>query len=146
MRCPYTGLTSQLHCCSALSQWLGTAPVALCIDSLEADPHHARCKRLPRRKHHSASNCFDLKTCSGFANAVARTAPTAQQHSSNALRKGYCLKHAQNCWIYGLLHKKTALKVCMLQRDFKHKQFFLIVHPLHTHPQAHLWLSKAPTS
>ena len=38
------------------------------------------------------------------------------------LRKGHCLKHAQNRWISGLLHKKTALKVYMvLQRDFKHE-------------------------
>ena len=37
-RCLYTGLASQLHGCSALSQRLGTTPMAS-SDSLEAEPH-----------------------------------------------------------------------------------------------------------
>ena len=37
-RCLYTGLASQLHGCSALSQRLGTTPMAP-SDSLEAEPH-----------------------------------------------------------------------------------------------------------
>ena len=44
-RCLYTGLASQLHGCSALSQRLGTTPMAP-SDSLEAEPHqYTKCCR-----------------------------------------------------------------------------------------------------
>ena len=60
-----------------------------------------------------------LKTCFGYANDPCSANGTAAQLQ---LRKGYCLKHAQNRWRYGLLHRRTALNVFMvIQGGFKHE-------------------------
>ena len=78
------------------------------------------------KKHaYNSRGCPDIPTRSGwsppheFANGPYSANCTAAQLR---LRKGHCLKHAQNRWISGLLHKKTALKVYMvLQGGFKHE-------------------------
>jgi len=91
------------------------------------------------KKHaYNSWGCPDIPTRSGwsppyeFANGPYSANCTAAQLR---LRKGHCLKHAQNRWISGLLHKKTALKVYMvLQRDFKHE---LHVFAIDRAPTAH---------
>ena len=77
------------------------------------------CKRLPRCKHHSVSYC-SRKTSFGFINGLYSTNFTAAQQQ---LHQRYCLKHAQNCWRYELLHMKIALHFfCMvMQRSSEHK-------------------------
>ena len=77
-----------------------------------------------------------------FANGPYSTNCTAAQLR---LRKGHCLKHAQNRWISGeLLRRSTWSCRGMLNTNCMYLR--LIVHPLHTHPHAHLWPSKTPTS
>ena len=141
-RCLYTGLASQLHGCSALSQRLGTTPMAS-SDSLEAEPHqYAKgCRHASTTARATVS-----ENLIGFANGPYSANCTVAQLR---LRNGYCLNHAQNRWRYELLHKMTALNIYVviqggLNTNCTH--LWSLGHPLHTHRQAHVRLSKTPTS
>ena len=105
------------------------------------------------KKHaYNSWGCLAFLTRSGwsppheFANGPYSANCTAAQLR---LRNGYCLNHAQNRWRYELLHKMTALNIYVviqggLNTNCTH--LWSLGHPLHAHAQAHLWLSKTPTS
>ena len=133
-RCLYTGLASQLHGCSALSQRLGTTPMAP-SDSLRAEAHQDAqdCRDASTTERATVSeNLIRLRKWLYSANCTA---------AQLRLRNGYCLKHAQNRWRYELLHKITALNVNMVLQGVLNTNcthLWSLGHPLHTHRQAHV--------
>ena len=120
-RCLYTGLASQLHGCSALSQRLGTTPMAS-SDSLEAEPH-----QYAKGCRHASTTA--RATVSENLIRLRKRPVQRQLHSSQQrLRNGYCLKYAQNRWRYELLHKITALNVfIVMQGGFEHELHAFVV-------------------
>ena len=84
------------------------------------------------KKHaYNSWGCLAFLTRSGwsppheFANGPYSANCTAAQLR---LRNGYCLKHAQNRWRYDLLHKMSALNVCIvMQGGFKHELHAFVV-------------------
>ena len=138
----HTGLAGQLRGYSALSQQLGTTPMAP-SDSLRAEAHQ------------DAQGCRDASTTARATVSENLIRLRKWLYSANCtaaqlrLRNGYCLKHAQNRWRYELLHKITALNVYMVLQGVLNTnctRLWSLGHPLHTHRQAHVRLSKTPTS
>ena len=90
---------------------------------------------LRAEAHQDAQGCRDASTTARATVSENLIRLRKWLYSANCtaaqlrLRNGYCLNHAQNRWRYELLHKITALNVCIvMQGGFDAVRAHLIVH------------------